>query len=112
MRTTSRTITMSTAAPVRIDEDEWLPQYVSDTGGGRKRHITFRTNIDGVRAIVYAVQKKDGEFKAEHAAGYLCKASKIAETIIDVAEEMEDKTGGDWMPLADQLIRRLKPTEI
>lgn len=103
---------MSTTAPIKIDEDEWSPQYVSETSSGKKRHLTFRTNVDGVRAIVYAVQRRDGGFKAEHAAGYRCEVSEIAEVIMDVAEEMEDKTGSDWLLLADQLIRRLQPVEI
>ena len=110
--TITRTITLSDRAPVKIIEDDWEPTFAHDNVNSKKRHITYRIHNGDKGAIVYAVQKRDGDFKAEHTAGYLCKVHEIAETIMDVAEEMEDKAGGDWMLLADRLIRTLQPVEI
>lgn len=114
MNTTSkpRIITLSDRNPISINPDDWKPTFVSDEDGRKKRHITYRIHCGDKGAVVYAVQKQDGDFKTEHAAGYLCKVDEIAETIMDVAEEMEDKAGGDWTPLADRLIRTLQPVEI
>lgn len=114
MSTTSKTriITLSDREPVKIIKDDWEPTYVSDEDGRRKRHLTYRIHNGNKGAIIYAVQKRNGDFKAEHTAGYLCEVDEIAATIMDVAEEMEDKAGGDWMLLADRLIRTLQPVEI
>lgn len=110
--TTKRTITLSDSPPVSIIESEWAPRYIIDECNGKNRYLTYRIKHDNSRAVVYAVQKRPGSFKTEHAAGYLCSVDEIAATILDVVEEMEEKTGVDWMPLADKLIRKLKPVEI
>ena len=109
----TRVITMSNSTPVQIVTADWKPKYVILDSNGSHKHLSLRIHLDGKRAIVSAVLKDSGERYAKHAAGVQCGVDYINETIIDVADEMADKTSDDtWFDLADKLIARRDPVKI
>ena len=104
---------MSDRSAVEIIESEWTPRFVKIDSNGSRKHLSLREHKDGKRAIVSAIQRYDGERFSKYTAGVLCGVDGINDAILDVADEMAEKTNDDtWFDLKDQLNARRKAIRI